>query len=61
MPLLFSESSIKSNMPVHWEKTIALTGAISLGIALVASPIVMASVLMIDLSTSTACRIFEEM
>ena len=58
---LFSESCSKSNMPVHWEKTIALTGSAMLGIDSVVSPTVRAGVLMIELSISTAARIFEEM
>uniref|UniRef100_A0A0A9CS23 Uncharacterized protein n=1 Tax=Arundo donax TaxID=35708 RepID=A0A0A9CS23_ARUDO len=50
--LLLSESSSKSNIPVHWVKTIALTGATSLGIDFV---------LMTELMMSTAALIFEEM
>jgi hypothetical protein len=48
-------------MPVHWEKTIALTGSAMLRIDSVVSPALRAGVLMIELSISTAARIFEEM
>lgn len=58
--LLFSERSSKSNMPVHWVKTMALAGVLSLG----TDPMVSSAssvLMMIEFSMSMVFRIFEEM